>query len=191
LPAVAILDAELTLTQPREVTAASGLDALSHAVESFVTRRRNELSLMFSREAFRLVSESLPVVLRQPGNLDARAAVQLGAALAGVAVENSMLGAAHSAANPLTARFGLTHGVAVAVMLPHVVRFNGAELYRPLHENLPALLEELLAIAGIAPRLRDHGVTNAPALAGEAARQWTAQFNPRPPDFVAIYEAAQ
>lgn len=191
LPAVAILDPELTLTQPRPVTAATGWDALAHAVESFVTTRRNELSMMFSREAFRLVSVNLPVVLRDPGDLEARAAMQLGAALAGCAIENSMLGAAHSAANPLTAHYGLTHGVAVAVMLPHVVRFNGVERYRQLHADLPALLEQLLAVAGIPPRLRDHGVPHAAALAAEAARQWTAQFNPRRPDFVALYEAAQ
>jgi alcohol dehydrogenase len=194
LPAVAILDPELTLTQPRAVTAATGLDAVAHAVETFVTRPRNELSLMFSREAFRLTSGNFPVVLRDPGNLAARAAMQLGAAYAGLAIENSMLGAAHSAANPLTARHGITHGVAVALMLPHIVRFNGVELYRELHEDLPALLEELLGAAGIALRLRDHGVTDIARLAVEAARQWTAQFNPRPVterDFRELYEKAR
>jgi len=195
---VAILDPVLTVTQPRAVTAATGLDAVTHAVETAVTRKRNALSAVFSREAFRLVSANLPRVLAAPDDLDARAAMQVGAAMAGAAIENSMLGAAHSAANPLTARFNVVHGNAVAAMLPHVVRFNAQDaatrsLYDELSPRLADLLEELLATAGVVPRLRDHGVPREaiPQLADEAARQWTAQFNPRPvtaADFVRLYE---
>lgn len=194
LPAVTILDPDLTLTQPRAVTAATGLDAVAHAVETWVTKKRTTLSAMFSREAFRLTAENLPVVLAEPENRTARAAMQLGAAYAGMAIENSMLGAAHSAANPLTAHHGMTHGVAVAVMLPHVVRFNNDPRYVELAPDLPAMLAGLLTQAGIAPRLRDHGVGDLKPLAAEAARQWTAQFNPRPvteKDFMKLYEAAR
>jgi alcohol dehydrogenase len=192
---VAILDPLLTITQPRAVTAATGLDAIAHAVETAVTKKRTALSAIYSREAFRLLAPNLPIVLREPDNFDARAAMQLGAAFAGSAIENSMLGAAHSCANPLTARYGLMHGTAVAVMLPHVVRFNADPRYAELAPDLPALLTELLAVAGMPARLRDHGIAREvlPALAAEAAQQWTAQFNPRAisaSDCEALYEAA-
>jgi alcohol dehydrogenase len=192
---VAILDPTLTMTQPPKVTAATGLDAIAHAVETAVTKKQTALSAIYSREAFRLLAPNLPVVLREPDNLAARAAMQLGAAWAGTAIENSMLGAAHSCANPLTARHGVMHGAAVSVMLPHVVRFNADPRYAELAPDLPALLTELLGVAGIPARLRDHGVPREalPALAAEAAQQWTAQFNPRPitvADCEGLYDAA-
>src|SRR5216117_2008671 len=121
---VALLDPALTLSQPPRVTACTGIDAIAHAVETAVTKKRNPLSLMYSREAFKLTVSSFQQVLSHPLDLAARGRMLLGAALAGTAIENSMLGAAHSAANPLTAHFNLIHGHAVGVMLPHVVRFN-------------------------------------------------------------------
>ena len=124
---IAILDPELTKSQPPRVAACTGIDAITHAVETAVTRKRNALSLMYSHEAFKLVVTSFPGVMRQPGDLEARGRMLLGAALAGIAIENSMLGAAHSAANPLTARYGTVHGQAVGIMLPLVVRFNGRD----------------------------------------------------------------
>ncbi len=124
---VALLDPLLTVSQPRAVTACTGIDAIAHAVETAVTRKRNELSQVYSREAFRLTINHLPRVLADPGDVQARAQMQLGAAFAGTAIENSMLGAAHSAANPLTAHFGVAHGMAVGMMLPHVVRFNARD----------------------------------------------------------------
>jgi alcohol dehydrogenase len=202
---VALLDPELTLSQPPRVTAATGIDALAHAVETAVTTKRNELSQRLSRAAFELCATAFPQVLAHPADLEARAAMQLGAAYAGAAIENSMLGAAHSAANPLTARFGVIHGHAVGLMLPHVVRFNlGA---RPTHEayarlagsnspdSLPERLSQLLALTPFPRTLAECGVTREaiPQLAEEAARQWTATFNPRPvtaTDFRQLYEAA-
>jgi alcohol dehydrogenase len=124
-----------------------------------------------------------------------------------MAIECSMLGAAHACANPLTSRHGITHGSAVLLMLPHVVRFNGtvaSALYDELaggdgagRETQP-LAERLLAlraVAGLPERLRDAAVPrdSLPALAREAAKQWTARFNPRPveePDLQELYEAA-
>jgi len=192
---VAILDPTLTLTQPRQVTACTGLDAVAHAVETWATTRRTELSAMFSREAFRLTRANLTRVLDDPFNLAARSAMQLGAAFGGVAIENSMLGAAHSAANPLTAHFGIVHGQAVGMMLPHVVRFNAAagSSYDELSPDLATRLDELLAATQLPSRLSACGVPPSaiPMLAEEAARQWTAQFNPRQvavADFVKLYE---
>jgi alcohol dehydrogenase len=141
-PRVAILDPLLTLSQPRHVTACTGIDALAHAVETAVTRRRNELSALYSREAFRLIVRNLARVLEQPDNIGARAAMQLGAAYAGMAIEQSMLGAAHAAANPLTARLGTVHGHAVGLMLPHVIRFNAED------PEARAAYGELMAHAG-------------------------------------------
>jgi alcohol dehydrogenase len=215
-PCVAILDPLLTMTQPRRVAACTGIDAVAHAVETAVTKKRNELSWLYSREAFRLMAANLDYVFQQPDNLEARAAMQLGAAYAGTAIENSMLGAAHSAANPLTANFDIIHGQAVAIMLPHVVRFNAqqpdaaaiyAELARvaglaassdPALEAVEALvtrIESLLRVAEMRSSLSALSISPSrlPKLAEEAAGQWTAQFNPRPitaADFEAIYAAA-
>jgi alcohol dehydrogenase len=213
---IAILDPALTLSQPPRVTACSGIDAIAHSVETAVTKKRNPLSLVFSREAFRLTMAGLPRVLATPADLEARGWMLLGAAWGGTAIENSMLGAAHSAANPLTARFGVVHGHAVGLMLPHVVRFNAtdpatarryAELAFAAHLANPSepidaavvhladCLESLLPRTNLPTSLKDCGVQqkDIPQLASEAATQWTAQFNPRPvnpADFETIFSAA-
>jgi alcohol dehydrogenase len=201
---VAILDPTLTVSQPARVTACTGVDALSHALETAVTTKRNTLSLAYSREAFQLCSGSLPGVLQKGDDLEERAGMLLGAALAGLAIENSMLGAAHAAANPLTAHFRIVHGQAVGMMLPWVVRFNAenaatARLYEAWHGGeigrLISRLDWLLNLAGIPRSLGECHVPPAaiPGLAAEAAKQWTAAFNPRPlaeADFVRLYQAA-
>jgi alcohol dehydrogenase len=197
---LAILDPKLTLTQPAQVTAVTGIDAISHAVETYVSRRRNEISKIFSREAWRLLSTNFVRVLDDPNHLESRAAMQLGAAWAGLAIENSMLGAAHSLANPLTARHDTIHGQAVGISLPHVVKFNGEQCNAWYSELLQAsansgitprpetgavgladFLTSLVQKAGLSTRLSECGVTSAevPEMAHEAAKQWTAQFNPR------------
>lgn len=208
-----ILDPEVTLSMPADVTAATGMDAISHAVESFVTRSRNPISRAFSREAWKLLSESFEKVLDDAEDVEARSAMLLGASLAGMAIENSMLGATHALANPLTATFGVIHGAAVGLMLPHVVRYNGVFCeadYRELaavsgeDEEVAALdgaeqiarrIETLRQKAGLPDRLESCGVPAArlPELAREAARQWTAQFNPRAVDagdLEALYRGA-
>ncbi|MHC4393858.1 MAG: iron-containing alcohol dehydrogenase, partial [Planctomycetota bacterium] len=143
---VAILDPALTVTQPRNVTACTGLDALAHAVETAVTTKRNPLSSLYSHEAFRRIEANLPRVLEAPEDLKARSHMQLAAAFAGMAIEQSMLGAAHAAANPLTARYGIVHGQAVAAMLPAVLRFNAQD------RGALAIYAELARDAGLAPR---------------------------------------
>jgi alcohol dehydrogenase len=207
---VALLDPVLTLSQPREVTAVTGIDAVSHALESYVTTRGTGASRLFAREAWRLLEANFALVLERPSDLAARAAMLLGAHWAGAAIEQSMLGATHACANPLTARYGTTHGVAIAVMLPHVVRWNagvvgplygellragGAEATGAPGERLARRLDELAAAAGLPRSLRDLGVTPEAlsALAADAAEQWTGRCNPRPFDAQsarALYERA-
>ena len=197
-----ILDPQLTVTQPAAVAAAAGYDALSHAVESFVCTKRSAQSAKQSLEAWRLLETNYERVLAAPGDLSARAAMQVGAFYAGAAIELSMLGATHACANPLTARYGTTHGHAIAILLPHVVRWNASEagtLYVELSGlSAEALADRLsvLAAKGELPRsLRDAGASkdDLVALAKEAAEQWTGKFNPRPFDAKAaleIYECA-
>jgi alcohol dehydrogenase len=201
-----LLDPELAATVPRRVAAIAGLDALSHAVESFVSRRRNPVSRLCSREAWRLLEGHLERFLAVPGDRAAAEAMLLGAHLAGAAIENSMLGAAHGCANPLTARHGVPHGIAVALGLPHVVRWNASgdpDLYRGLDARfdgagLAVRIEELRAAAGLPARLSavaewGIGRSDLPGLAAAAAAEWTSSFNPRPAtpaDLLAIYEAA-
>jgi alcohol dehydrogenase len=183
---VAILDPELTVSQPAAVTAIAGYDAISHAVEAFVTRTRTPDSARLAAEAWQLFDANYERVLRTPQDLDARGAMLRGANLAGAAIELSMLGATHACANPLTARYGTTHGVAIAIMLPHVVRWNAetvGALYRELSpHDLPRRLEELRRAAGLPSTLREIGARDEDldALAADAATQWTGQHNPRP-----------
>jgi alcohol dehydrogenase len=186
-PRVAILDPELTATQPREVAIAAGIDAISHAVESAATTARTDISRMFSRQAWRHIEPWFQTVIEHPEDAVARSHMLLGAHLAGVAIEYSMLGAAHACANPLTARYGTPHGMAVGVMLPHVVRFNtidGDNPYADLSDDAEALIrqiESLRLTARLPVNLSELGVPQAdlPALAQAAAEQWTASFNPR------------
>lgn len=196
---IALLDPELTVTQPASVTAVAGYDALSHAVETSVTSRRSAMSACFSREAWRLLERSYERVLDAPGDVDARGDMLLGSFFGGLAVEASMLGAAHACANPLTAHHGTTHGIAVGLMLAAVTRWNApaasagyAELLAaagritsdsPAHA-LANRLDALAERGGLPRRLTVLGVSEEelPALAAEAAQEWTGTFNPRPFD---------
>src|SRR5690242_18708763 len=208
---IALLDPALTVSQPRTITAISGFDAIAHAVETFVTTKRNPLSELFSREAWQLLEPNFERVLSQPDDLEARGAMQLGAYYAGVAIENSMLGATHACANPLTARYGTAHGEAIAMLLPAVVRWNetfAADDYARLlswssvagrnngmspTETLAQRLDELAEAGGLRNKLRTAGVQQAdlPELAADAAGQWTGTFNTRPFDKQGAIEVYQ
>jgi alcohol dehydrogenase len=188
---IAILDPLLTVTQPPSVTALTGIDAVSHAVETAVTTKRNEVSSSYSQQSWQLLSENLAAVILDPSDLAARAAMQLGAAYAGVAIENSMLGAAHALANPLTATLGTAHGQAVGLMLPHVVRFNGRrdnqceKTYAEMGGSSQSLAETITGFcehSGLRTRLSEIGVDEEqlPELAAAASKQWTGTFNPVP-----------
>ncbi len=211
---IAVLDPALTVSQPARVTALTGIDAIAHALETYVTKVRNPVSLAFSREAWLLLGENFGRVLEEPTNLDARSGMQLGACFAGLAIENSMLGATHALANPLTTTYSIVHGQAIGLMLPHVIRFNGAEYgnwYRDLLEGtggangfpdpasgvegLAHFVAGLVRAAGLPTRLSECGVEaqKLPQLAAEAAKQWTGSFNPRrvgEAELLALYESA-
>jgi alcohol dehydrogenase len=210
-PRIALLDPALTATAPRHVTAMAGLDAIAHAVEASVTTRRTPMSDVFAHKAWHLLNTAFERVLLHDTDLEARSAMQLGAHFAGMAIEQSMLGAAHACANPLTARYKITHGLALAMLLPHVVRWNAAaarDRYEAMlgaprrrlrdedpAESLARRLEDLIAGAGLSVRLSDSGVEAGalPELAALAAQQWTGTFNPRPFDAAGaleIYRAA-
>ncbi|QDU78906.1 NAD-dependent methanol dehydrogenase [Polystyrenella longa] len=205
---VAILDPELTTSMPKSVTVVTGIDAISHAVETYVTTKRNIISETFSLRSFQLLVESFPIVLNEPNDLEARGRMLLGAHLAGAAIENSMLGATHALANPLSAHFGTTHGTAIGILLPHVVRFNSTvadytELVRSIGLQPTSSLEagELLA-DHLMDLFRNSDTPQSlsaisfdenliPQLASEAAAQWTGQFNPRPVSAESLQEIYQ
>ncbi len=211
---IALLDPVLTVSQPPNVTALTGIDALAHALETYVTKVRNPVSLAFSREAWLLLGENFGRVMADPKDLGARSGMQLGACFAGLAIENSMLGATHALANPLTTRYAIVHGQAIGMMLPHVIRFNGQEYehwYSDLlegtggangfpdpdsgFEGLADFVVELARQAGLPVRLSDCGVEEAKLaeLAAEAAKQWTGSFNPRrvgEAELLGLYQAA-
>jgi alcohol dehydrogenase len=204
---IAILDPELTVTQPHRVTALTGIDALTHALETLVTKKRTAISTAFARQAWQLLSASFERVLSDPSNIEARGQMQLGAAMAGMAIEASMLGAAHALANPITAAFSIPHGQAVGMMMPHVVRFNAQDAtsageYASLmieNEQPGSAVAEWftrqLTNAQLATKLSELSIPREALseLARDAARQWTASFNPRPvdaSDLEAMYLAA-
>jgi alcohol dehydrogenase len=211
---VAILDPLLTLTQPKTVTALTGIDAISHALETMVTTRRNPVSRTFSVAAWKCLANHFETVISNPDNLSSRSAMQLGAAWAGLAIENSMLGASHALANPLTARFGIPHGQAVGLMLPHVIRFNGQDAecrqaYAELLSDLELvesnastisdgneagaiadLVTRLVLAAGMKTKLSELNVNEEhfAAMAADAAQQWTGTFNPIPVDKDSLFQ---
>ena len=217
---VAILDPALTLTQPPAVAAATGMDAMSHALETAVTRRRNPISQMLSREAFRLCSlRGLRTVFDDPKSISMLEPMCfLAAALAGMAIENSMLGRGPcGTANPLTARYGVLHGHAVGLMLPAVIRFNAqdagvAPLYHelavqgglieagpmngtPPGDKIAGFLRKYQRQTGLPQSLDGLDISDGDieVLAADAAKQWTGTFNPRPVganEFVGMYREA-
>jgi alcohol dehydrogenase len=206
-----ILDAQLLDTAPRGVVAAAAADALAHAVESFVCTRANPVSRLFAREAFRLLHRPMAAWVGAQASPDDGDDMLLGAHWAGAAIDSSMLGAAHACANPLTGRYGITHGVAVGMMLPHVIRFNGeaTDAYAELAamadsagasgataaESVALRVEELNGAAALPAGLRDLDVPSRDlsSLAEAAVGQKTAVFNPRPigvAECLELYRAA-
>ncbi len=195
---VAILDPELTVTMPHAVASVTAVDALSHVVETYVTKKRTPVSTMFSMQAWRLLIEAFPGIFQSQPDIEARGKMLLGAHWAGAAIEQSMLGATHALANPLSAHFDTVHGVAVGLMLPHVIRFNRnvvGHLYGELAEEaglcaaddpeatekLAQFIQQLVAMTGNPTSLEQIGIDEKlfPKLAQEAAEQWTGNFNPR------------
>lgn len=213
---IAILDPDLTMGLPRDATAATGIDAMVHAIEAYTSARlKNPVSDMLAREALRLLAASLIPACESPQDRDARAAMLLGAHYAGVAFANAPVAGVHALAYPLGGHFHLAHGLSNALMLPHVLTFNMpeamplyAELGRVIDPTLASVgvqaqaaafverLTSLAAQAGLPARLRDVGIAEAdlPFLAREAMKQERLLVNnPRTiaeTDARRMYEAA-
>jgi len=212
----AALDASLTLGMPRSLTAATGIDAIVHAVEAFTSARlKNPISDMYAREALRLLSGSLIRVCEEPGDMAARSAMLLGAHLAGLAFSNAPVAGVHALAYPLGGIHHLPHGLSNALMLRVVLQHNAeaardhyAELAEILDPDCARLgsqakcatlidrLDRMVTDSGLAPRLRDHGVPqdDIPMLAREAMKQQRLLVNNPVPieeeDARRLYEAA-
>ena len=217
LPDLALLDADLTLGLPPAITAATGIDAMVHAIESYTSKiKKNPLSDLLAREALRLLAANLAAVMQDGSNREARQAMLLGACLAGQAFANAPVGAVHALAYPLGGHFHIPHGLSNALVLPAVLRFN-APLAAPLYAELAPLLlgerlqpgstqslcqqfiEELSQLnqrCGLPSRLRDAGVPEAmlAQLASDAMlQQRLLMNNPREvseADALAIYQEA-
>lgn len=216
IPDWAVLDATLTLGLPRDVTAATGIDAIVHAVEAYTSARlKNRFSDALAREALRLLTSNLTKAIAEPANLEARSSMLFGAHLAGLAFANAPVAGVHALAYPLGGLHHLPHGLTNALMLRHVLSHNlevAREHYAELAEivdpgcagkgtqaRAAILIERLDQIArstGLALRLRDYGIAfdEAPLLAREAMKQTRLLVNnPREiteSDAQRLYEAA-
>jgi alcohol dehydrogenase class IV len=189
----AALDSSLTIGMPRGLTAATGIDAIVHAIEAFTSAKaKNPLSDLYAIEALRLLSANLLTACNEPTNAAARAAMLLGAHLAGLAFANAPVAGVHALAYPLGGLHHLPHGLSNALMLRHVLQHNqvaARDDYATLAQVLDPgcagqgrqaqcailieRLDSLVSDSGIAPRLRDHGISQAdiPTLAREAMKQ--------------------
>ncbi|WP_444437389.1 iron-containing alcohol dehydrogenase [Pseudomonas sp. A6] len=217
LPDLALLDADLTLGLPPAVTAATGIDAMVHAIEAYTSKlKKNPLSDLLAREALRLLARNLDAVVHDGANREARQAMLLGACLAGQAFANAPVAAVHALAYPLGGHFHIPHGLSNALVLPEVMRFNAPAAAALYAELAPLLLGERLRpgdrdglagqfideLADLSPRcglpsrLRDAGVPEhmLVLLASDAMQQQRLLVNnPREvgeADALAIYRAA-
>ena len=209
LPDIALLDAELTLGMPSRVTAATGLDAMVHAIEAYTSARlKNPLSDALAREALRLLSANLLKACDVPDDLDARGAMLLGSHLAGVAFANAPVGGVHALAYPLGGHFHVPHGHSNALMLRQVLRHNlpgAAALYAELGAAIGAsggadgfidALEALMLATGLPLELKALGISHnqLPLLASEAMKQQRLLINNPVPitegDALGLYQQA-
>ena len=216
LPDLALLDADLTLGLPPTVTAATGIDAMVHAIEAYTSAlKKNPISDLLAREALRLLAGNLDEVVGNGGNRQARQAMLLGACLAGQAFANAPVAAVHALAYPLGGRFNIAHGVSNALLLPYVMAWNKLACVERMAEIATALgvqthglsekaaadlaveaMAELCASVDIPKGMRSFGVPEdaIPAMAEEASRiDRLMRNNPRrltAGDIEQIYRAA-
>ena len=217
LPDLALLDPELTLGLPAHVTAATGIDAMVHAIEAYasVNANNNPISRALAVEALGLMGRMLLRAVQKPDDLEARTGMLLGSMLAGQAFANSPVAAVHALAYPIGGHYKVPHGLSNALVLPHVLRFNAqvapeayAELLPHVFPDLPAMnvadaamkfaqsMADLSQACGLEQGLREMGIAREvlPKLARDAMNQTRLLVNnPRPVDEAAamqIYEAA-
>lgn len=215
-PDVALLDAELTVGLPPHITAATGVDAMVHAIEAYTSARlKNPYADMLAKQALTLLSENIMTATHDGKNVEARQAMLLGACLAGQAFANAPVAAVHALAYPLGGHYHIPHGLSNSLVLPYVMRFNAPEaqaLYAELApvimgravegddatvtEALIAHIEKLIVDLGLPNTLKDMKVPEAdlPMLASDAMKQERLLINnPRKvneADALAIYQAA-
>jgi alcohol dehydrogenase class IV len=213
IPDVALLDPDLTLGLPPHVTAATGIDAMVHAIEAYTSTsaNNNPVSRALAGEALRLLGRNIRQAVHRGSDREARSAMLLGSLLAGQAFANSPVAAVHALAYPIGGHFGIPHGLSNALVLPYVLRFNAEvcgeayaelaphvfpDLESPTAERFIDAMVTLAADIGLQPRLRDVGIPHdAVAMMAEDAMKQTRLLvnNPRPvalDDARAIYEAA-
>jgi len=199
---IALLDPELTLSLPPAITAATGIDALTHALESYVNTATQPISEAMSEQSMALIARSLRVAVSYPSNKHARSDMLLASTIAAMAFNSTRLGLAHAFAMPLGSRFHIPHGLANAIMLPVVMRFNlpgnlakFARIAQIFGERIEALslreaadrsviaIEQLQVDIGIHQRLRDFGMTedDLDDVAAEAIQSGNVAVNPRKP----------
>lgn len=200
IPAVAIIDAELMYSLPRSLTAATGMDALTHAIEGYITKGAWSMSDMFEIEAIRMISRHLPVAVEQPSDADARNGMAVAQYIAGMAFSNVGLGLVHGMAHPMGSLFDVPHGVANALLLPTIMEFNMPacldkypEIARAMgvdttgktrEEASQAAVDAVKALAvkvGIPQHISDLGITESdiPQLAAQALADVCTPGNPR------------
>ena len=199
---VALLDPELTMSLPPAITAATGIDALTHALESYVNTATQPISEAMSEQSMALIARSLRLAVAQPGNKEARADMLLASTIAAMAFNSTRLGLAHAFAMPLGSRFHIPHGLANAIMLPGVMRFNlpgnvakfariaqifgerteGLSLREAAERSVMAI-RQLQADVGITAKLGDFGMTEADLheVAAESMLSGNVAVNPRKP----------
>ena len=211
IPCVAIVDAELMYTLPKSLTAATGMDAMTHAIEGLITKGAWELSDMFELKAIAMIHKYLPIAVEEPTNPEGRNGMAVAQYVAGMAFSNVGLGVDHGMAHPLSALHDVPHGVACAMLLPTVMRWNACaaadkyvdiakalEVYREgmtreeAADAACAEIENLSRRVGIPAHLSELGITEAdiPALADQAIADVCTPGNPRPvtrEDIVELY----
>ncbi len=217
IPDLALLDPELTRDLPSHVTAATGVDAMVHAIEAYASAspNNNPVSRALACEALRLMGASLERAVTLPQDMGARGDMLLGSLLAGQAFANSPVAAVHALAYPIGGHFKVPHGLSNALVLPHVLRFNAETAPKPYADLAPiafpqlaglgtkeaaiGFADELAALSlrcGLPENLRGVGITkeDVPLLARDAMNQTRLLVNnPREvtdADALAIYEAA-
>ena len=212
IPAVAIIDAELMYTLPKSLTAATGMDALTHAIEGFITKAAWELSDMFEVKAIEMIHKYLELAVNEPTNPEGRNGMAVAQYVAGMAFSNVGLGVVHGMAHPMGSLFDVPHGVANALLLPTIMRFNAPAAKEKYVEIAKALevyrdsmsvddaaeaacdaVQQLALRVGIPQHLTDLGITEAdiPALAEQAIADVCTPGNPREvtyDDIVALYK---
>ena len=213
IPAVAIVDAELMYSLPKGLTASTGMDAMTHAIEGYITKAAWEMSDMFEIKAIEMIHKYLPIAVNEPENPEGRNGMAVAQYIAGMAFSNVGLGVDHGMAHPMSALHDVPHGVACAILLPTVMRFNApaakekyAEIakacgvYRDgmtLDEAVEAACNEianLSRIVGIPEHLSELGIheEDIPALAEQAINDVCTPGNPREvtkEDIIAIYKS--